>query len=452
MHSLESASLLSRIPLVVFLGTFICFFAIYIRSKRNTDNGIKTPTPTTETKTNAGSPSCFPITPLPEFNWETTEPLVLRPFKPKYHLTMGITTLNPSDLIPMDKTYLSRLSLRKQLLSEYTDIVRAVNIQSHDPRQNSEVRDALCEWYAFVMGEYLPRRYPRMFRLVSGSGMTNGDGEKKREQGTLIESLVTRLKAPVDPGELMRSFSGNATYDGEDPIGRTKKELLHLCDTLGTWIDEDFLILLPSPSLSASSRSKPQPQDNQDQEPKYHLQAYTTFYPSGFDTRTKLGKPLSEIHAPVPGYKQKLEKSMDRFFERLEVGKVVVRVNWSIMTKGTGLFAPFGGLHDHSPDSNTTTSSTAGDAEEDKIKVDGFDGDETYLRCERQTLHRLPRTKALVFAFHTYAYPIKDVRDEGLGEELAVAIDGLKEGSVPGIYAYKRGRYWGKAVKAFLRS
>ena len=29
------------------------------------------------------------ITPLPDFDWETTEPLKLRPFKPKYHLTMG---------------------------------------------------------------------------------------------------------------------------------------------------------------------------------------------------------------------------------------------------------------------------------------------------------------------------------------------------------------------------
>ncbi|RHZ57576.1 hypothetical protein CDV55_106362, partial [Aspergillus turcosus] len=29
-----------------------------------------------------------PITPLPTFNWETTNPLALRPFKPKYHLTM----------------------------------------------------------------------------------------------------------------------------------------------------------------------------------------------------------------------------------------------------------------------------------------------------------------------------------------------------------------------------
>jgi len=29
------------------------------------------------------------ITPLLDFNWKTTEPLQLRPFKPKYHLTMG---------------------------------------------------------------------------------------------------------------------------------------------------------------------------------------------------------------------------------------------------------------------------------------------------------------------------------------------------------------------------
>ncbi|KAK1145623.1 hypothetical protein N8T08_004182 [Aspergillus melleus] len=30
-----------------------------------------------------------PIEPLPDFNWETAEPLCFRPFKPKYHLTMG---------------------------------------------------------------------------------------------------------------------------------------------------------------------------------------------------------------------------------------------------------------------------------------------------------------------------------------------------------------------------
>jgi hypothetical protein len=76
---------------------------------------------------------------------------------------------------------------------------------------------------------------------------------------------------------------------------------------------------------------------------------------------------------------------------------------------------------------------------------------QTYLRCERQMLHRLPNTKAIIFSFKTYMYPIKEIKDEGLGEELASAIEGLKEGSVPLMNVYKRGVVWGEAVKAYLR-
>lgn len=76
----------------------------------------------------------------------------------------------------------------------------------------------------------------------------------------------------------------------------------------------------------------------------------------------------------------------------------------------------------------------------------------TFLRCERQTFHRLPSSQALVFGFHSYLYPLQDVKDEGLGEALAQAIDGLKEGSTPGIHLYKGGPVWEKAVKEFLRS
>ena len=67
-------------------------------------------------------------------------------------------------------------------------------------------------------------------------------------------------------------------------------------------------------------------------------------------------------------------------------------------------------------------------------------------------LHRLPQSKALVFSFKTYLYPLRDIKDEGLGEELSQAIEGLKEGSVPGMHFYKRGVVWGEEVKRFLRS
>jgi hypothetical protein len=43
------------------------------------------------------------------------------------------------------------------------------------------------------------------------------------------------------------------------------------------------------------------------------------------------------------------------------------------------------------------------------------------------------------------------VRDEGNGEALAEAIDGLARGSVPDITIYKRQVVWGEKVRAFLR-
>lgn len=58
----------------------------------------------------------------------------------------------------------------------------------------------------------------------------------------------------------------------------------------------------------------------------------------------------------------------------------------------------------------------------------------------------------MVFAFHTYTYPIKEVKEDGLGEELAKAIDGLRDGSAPQMHVYKRGPVWGEAVKEYLRS
>lgn len=67
-------------------------------------------------------------------------------------------------------------------------------------------------------------------------------------------------------------------------------------------------------------------------------------------------------------------------------------------------------------------------------------------------MHRLPKSKAIIFAFKTYMDSLRDIKLEGLGDELADAIDGLGTGSVPDMNIYKRGAVWGEAVKEFLRS
>ena len=85
---------------------------------------------------------------------------------------------------------------------------------------------------------------------------------------------------------------------------------------------------------------------------------------------------------------------------------------------------------------------------EEKEEVDI---DQTVMRCERQTLHRLPGTGAIMFAFKTYTYPIRQLRDEGSGVALAEATEGLGKGNVPEMTVYKRQVLWGKKVAAFLR-
>ncbi|GAM39461.1 hypothetical protein TCE0_034f11029 [Talaromyces pinophilus] len=334
---------------------------------------------------------------LHEFDWATKEPLQLRPFKPKYHLTMALENLDPSELILMDKTYKERILYRRKILKEHHETVIAMNDES-DPRAIAAVK----EFYRYIMSTYLPVRYPTMFRLHETAFETG--------KAYMLENLVFNELYPSEVTELTSP--------------------MRALEILYKTVDEDYLILLPD-----------KPDDDDTKDVKYRLVAYETCYPAGFNPRQKLGKLLADIHGPVPGYHEKLEKSMDRHFANVEVGKYVKRVNWSISTN-TELFAAFGGLH----------SSVNETQVEEKIKEGTLDVDSTLLRSERQTLHRLPTSRAMVFGFHTYTYPIRKIKEEGLGEDLATAIDGLKEGSVPKIFGYKRGPVWGDAVKAYLRS
>jgi hypothetical protein len=133
---------------------------------------------------------------------------------------------------------------------------------------------------------YLPTRFPTLFTL----------------NPTSLYNSATSLLLPLCPPE--------------DPV-RT-------LEILGSNLDEDFLLLLPSSDDDG-----------------YVLKGYVTCFPAGFNTKEKFGLKLRDIHGPVPGYKEKIGLSMDRFFERLEVGRVVLRSNWSITTHGR-LFAASG--------------------------------------------------------------------------------------------------------------
>jgi hypothetical protein len=196
----------------------------------------------------------------------------------------GLTNTTFSELIQIDSNYLSRLALRKQIIRDHHEIA----IQA-DP----SITPAVNELYTWLVGSYLPTRFPTLFTLSPTTSPIS------------VLNHATSLSLPVTPPS--------------DPI--------KVLEILGSNLEEDFLLLLPSEDGDG-----------------YKLRGYVTCFPAGFNTLEKFGKKLREIHAPVPGYKEKLEKSMDRFFDRLEVGKVVLRSNWSITTHDR-LYAASGGNH-----------------------------------------------------------------------------------------------------------
>lgn len=327
---------------------------------------------------------------LLDFRWQDEEPQKFRPFKPTYHLTMALQNLDPSELILMDKNYADRITYRKQIMVANPDLAIGVN-------DHLRIGPAVRELYTYLLGTYLPKRYPGMFKLHFAQFETG--------KQWMCENLVTKEVYPV---------ATSAT-----------SEVRILLLTLGKTIDEDFLFLLPE-------------QDGDD--PKYVLQAFVTCCPSGFDSSQKLGLRLADIHEPVPGYADKIAGSMDKYFKNLQAGKYVKRANWAVTTHGE-LFVPgTGKLANHAKKGEEITP------------MQEIDPAETFLRVERQTLHRLPTSEAVVFAFKTYLYSIKDIKTEGLGEDLAQAIDGMRSGSVPDMHFYKRAAVWGEAVKTYLRS
>ncbi|GME21917.1 uncharacterized protein LTHEOB_2279 [Neofusicoccum parvum] len=188
-----------------------------------------------------------------------------------------------SELIEMDWNYLNRVSWRQKIIQDHPEtVVGAEDI----------CEPAINEFYTWLLGTYLPTRFPRMFRLSTAQkGVT-----------TVLRSLVTGEEFCLDPPE--------------KPVDALK--------IVGRLVDDDFQFLVRSEDGDG-----------------YVLKGIVTCCPSGFDMSKKINLKLRDIHKPIPGYKEKLEKSMDRFFDRLDVGTFVKRVNWTITTSNE-LFTPSG--------------------------------------------------------------------------------------------------------------
>ncbi|KAF9228671.1 hypothetical protein BS17DRAFT_812638 [Gyrodon lividus] len=167
-------------------------------------------------------------------------------------------------------------------------------------------------------------------------------------------------------------FSNNILGTKVD-IG-TVHPLVFLLDNL----PEDFLIVQQDPETGL-----------------YVLRAAVSCSAVGWNIGQKMGRPLHQIHGPVPDYKEKMAFSMDRFFSKLPCDKPIQRGSWGLEV-GEPLF----------------TQTDEAEWSDRQAQDPNLSLSNIYLRVDWQTLRRMPKCRAIVFNFKALFTPVTDFRRE----------------------------------------
>ncbi|KAG2041512.1 hypothetical protein BDR03DRAFT_891180, partial [Suillus americanus] len=146
-------------------------------------------------------------------------------------------------------------------------------------------------------------------------------------------------------------------------------------------VPEDFLITQEDPDTGL-----------------YTLRAAVSTSAVGWNIGQKIGKPLHDIHGPVPDYKEKLAFSMDRqvmYFSKMPCNKPIQRGSWGLEI-GQPLY-----LQTDEPEWSHRQHQNP-----------DLPLSDIHMRVDWQTLRRLPKSRAIVFNFKALFTPVTDFRNE----------------------------------------
>ncbi|BBC72204.1 conserved hypothetical protein [Altererythrobacter sp. B11] len=159
----------------------------------------------------------------------------------------------------------------------------------------------------------------------------------------------------------------------------------------------------------------------------FHLIGAAVAFPTDWRPADKLGLPLAALHAPIHGYQQQLASGVDRFMAGLRPGRIFGRCNWFVSpTPALRWIAD-------APPAEAFAHVTAENA-----------GETLFIRSERQTLRKLPRSGAVVFTIGVYVAPLASLSPANaarLAQSLA---------SIPAEEAERRGApHFAPALEAY---
>ena len=163
--------------------------------------------------------------------------------------------------------------------------------------------------------------------------------------------------------------------------------------------------LVEASLLVADDLAVLQPVKSQDGSEKLLLNAAVVCCPSRWMLAEKMGHDMFTVHAPVAKYAEHVGAAVDTYFQRLTVEKPVWRSNW-IIQDHPALFQP------QVPSASLVKTP-----------------DELWIRMERQTLRRLPKTGGILFTIRGYQQPLPEYlsRSKQIAQNIRTMLERLPD-------------------------
>lgn len=127
----------------------------------------------------------------------------------------------------------------------------------------------------------------------------------------------------------------------------------------------------------------------------WRLAAASLCFPSAWSLQEKFGRPLQDIHAPVPGFGRGTRTAdiIHRIFDSMAIEQPVERLNWTLQA-GAALYQP---LSDTARNDRAQTRPT---------RFPEADAHNIFIRVERQTLRKLPASGDILFTIRIHLDPM----------------------------------------------
>ncbi len=153
---------------------------------------------------------------------------------------------------------------------------------------------------------------------------------------------------------------------------------------------------------------------------------------SFFTAAEAIGRRLDQLHAPVPGFEDRFGTRVQRMFDWLPPTAIVERRNWTVVNSDAL----------HAPDVAAIRAEIPAIAPQDAA-------DRLFIRMERQTLRRLPRTGGILFTIRIWRHSLADLRHRP--EQLAAFATAWRT-APKSFRGYKQLAPYDTLVEAFLRA